>query len=105
SGVGVLVTWPAGALLGAVLGNLVADPAVLGLDAALPALLGALALPALRARATAAAALLGTATALAVAPFVPAGVPVLLALVGVAATLRAGLPAWEPAHPREEAVA
>ncbi|MFT4126811.1 MAG: AzlC family ABC transporter permease, partial [Gordonia sp. (in: high G+C Gram-positive bacteria)] len=32
SGVGVLVTWPAGALLGAVLGNLVADPAVLGLD-------------------------------------------------------------------------
>ena len=41
AGVAVLITWPLGALLGSVVGQIVADPAALGLDAAFPALLGA----------------------------------------------------------------
>lgn len=87
-GTGILVCWPLGAALGAALGSLVASPESLGLDAAFPALLAALALPALRDRATLAAALIGGAAALAATPFVPAGLPVLVALVGVLATVR-----------------
>lgn len=87
-GVGVFICWPVGAALGAALGSLVAAPDVLGLDAAFPALLGALAIPALRDRAVLGAALIGGAAALAVTPFVPAGAPVLVALVGLLATVR-----------------
>nr|EMP10329.2 branched-chain amino acid permease [Gordonia sp. NB41Y] len=89
-GVGILACWPAGAALGALLGSMVADPDVLGLDAAFPALLAALAIPALREKSTATAALIGTGAALAAVPFVPPGVPVLIALVGVLLTVRMG---------------
>ncbi|MDL9938271.1 AzlC family ABC transporter permease [Gordonia sp. ABSL1-1] len=84
-GVGVLLAWPTGAALGALLGGLVADPAVLGLDAAFPALLAALAIPALRDRRTGAAALIGGVLAVALTPFLPAGLPVVGALAGFAA--------------------
>ncbi|MGV9672768.1 AzlC family ABC transporter permease [Gordonia sp. NPDC003504] len=87
-GTGILVCWPAGAALGSVIGDVVARPGSLGLDAAFPALLAALAIPALRDRAVVGAAAIGGAAALAATPFVPAGVPVLIALVGVAATAR-----------------
>ena len=83
-GIGVLITWPLGAWLGSVVGHVVAEPDSLGIDAAFPALLFALAIPALKERRTAVAALLGGVIAFAVAPAAPAGVPVLLALIGVA---------------------
>lgn len=87
TGIGVLVFWPLGALTGAVLGAILGDTDVLGLDAVFPALLTALAVPALRSRARWAAVAAGVAIALATTPFLPAGVPVLLALLGVAPTL------------------
>ncbi|MFW0795631.1 AzlC family ABC transporter permease [Gordonia sp. CPCC 205515] len=83
SGAAVLISWPLGSQLGVVIGRLVPDPSALGLDAALPALLAALALPALRQRSTLAAAVLGGAIAVAVSPVLPAGLPILLGLIGL----------------------
>ncbi|MBN0974343.1 MULTISPECIES: AzlC family ABC transporter permease [unclassified Gordonia (in: high G+C Gram-positive bacteria)] len=84
-GLGVLISWPVGAALGAALGGVVADPASLGLDAAFPALLAALAIPALRDGATWAAVTVGAAVAVSSTPFLPAGLPIMGALGGFAA--------------------
>ena len=93
----LFVVWNAGTLLGVALGRLAAvgssgqpggaasDPSVLGLDAAFPAGLIALLLPALRDRETRRVALVGAAVAVLTTPLLPAGLPVLLALVGLAA--------------------
>ena len=86
-GVGIGICWPAGAILGALIGSFVRDTNAFGLDAMFPAVLLALIMPALRDRVTVRAALAGAAIALATTPFLPAGVPVLLALAGVACTL------------------
>jgi predicted branched-subunit amino acid permease len=59
---------------------------VFGLDAAFPALLLALVFPALKDRDTLLAVLVGAAVALGTAPFLPTGIPVLLALLGLLAT-------------------
>lgn len=83
SGVAVLVSWPLGSQLGVMIGRVVADPGVLGLDAALPALLAALALPALRSRSTLMAALVGGGLAVALSPVLPAGLPILAGLFGL----------------------
>ncbi|WP_331766524.1 AzlC family ABC transporter permease [Embleya sp. NBC_00896] len=82
-GIGVFVSWNVAVVIGALAGTGLGDTDVLGLDAAFPAVLLALVLPALRDRDTRNAALLGAAVAIASTPFLPAGVPVLLALVGV----------------------
>jgi len=82
-GLGVLLCWPAGAVLGALLGGVIGNTNAFGLDAMFPAVILALIVPALRDRATMRAALAGAAIALAAAPFLPAGLPVLLALAGV----------------------
>ncbi|MEY7972277.1 AzlC family ABC transporter permease [Saccharomonospora xinjiangensis] len=87
-GIGLFVTWNLGVVAGAVVGAAVGDTAALGLDAAFPAVLLALVLPALRDADTRRAVLVGVAAALASAPFVPAGLPVLFGLVGVLAALR-----------------
>lgn len=86
-GLGILLCWPAGAALGALLGTVVHDTGALGLDAMFPAVLLALILPALRERPKRRAALTGAAIALAAVPFLPAGLPVLLALAGLATLL------------------
>jgi len=52
-----------------------------------PAVILALIMPALRDRVTVRAALIGAAIALATTPFLPAGLPVLLALAGVLGTV------------------
>jgi 4-azaleucine resistance transporter AzlC len=83
-GLGVLICWPAGAALGALAGTFLRDTNAFGLDATFPAVILALIVPALRDRLTALAALVGAAIALTAAPFLPAGLPVLLALAGVA---------------------
>lgn len=87
-GLGILLCWPAGALLGAVAGTFIGDPDVFGLDAMFPAALLALVLPSLRDPPTRHAAVLGAAITLATAPFLPAGLPVLLALAGLALSTR-----------------
>ena len=82
-GLGVLLCWPAGAILGALIGRVIGNTDSFGLDAMFPAVILALIVPALRDRVTVRAALAGAAIALATAPFLSAGLPVLLALAGV----------------------
>ncbi|UWE11475.1 AzlC family ABC transporter permease [Actinacidiphila bryophytorum] len=107
-GTSLFLSWNAGVVLGTYGGRAVGDTDALGLDAAFPAVLLALVLPSLRLPRTRWAALAGTVVALATTPFLPAGLPVLLALAGVAAagTGGTGAAAAEPApddregHPR-----
>ena len=85
-GVVLFLSWNLGTILGVLFGNGVGDPARFGLDAAFPAGLLALLLPALRDDpATRKVALVGAAVAVLVTPVLPAGLPVLLALTGLAA--------------------
>ncbi|MEV5432879.1 AzlC family ABC transporter permease [Streptomyces sp. NPDC052701] len=85
SGLSLFAAWNTGVLAGALAGSALGDTARYGLDAAFPAVLVALVLPALRKDpAVRRCALPGAALALAVTPAVPAGVPVLLALAGLA---------------------
>ncbi|MEV4704912.1 AzlC family ABC transporter permease [Actinoplanes sp. NPDC049316] len=83
-GITLFTSWNAGTALGVLLGGATGDPAALGLDAAFPAGLIALILPSLRDRATRAAALAGAAVAVLATPVLPAGLPVLCALLGLA---------------------
>ncbi|SFQ51859.1 4-azaleucine resistance probable transporter AzlC [Amycolatopsis arida] len=99
-GAGLFVCWNVGVAIGGVGGAAISDPAVFGLDAAFPAVLLALVLPSLRDRAVRRATLVGVAIALATAPFLPAGLPVLLALAGVLAGLGPTKPS-EPTEPTE----
>ena len=99
-GIGVALCWPLGATLGAALGALVPDTSALGLDAVFPVILLALILPALRDRATLRPVLIGAALAVATAPFVPAGLPVLIALLGLVFALRPPEPATEQPAPQ-----
>jgi 4-azaleucine resistance transporter AzlC len=88
-GLGVLLCWPAGAVLGALIGRAIGNTGAFGLDAMFPAVILALIMPALRDRMTVRAALTGAVIALASTPFLPAGLPVLLALAGVLAVVTA----------------
>jgi 4-azaleucine resistance transporter AzlC len=82
-GVALTFAWDGGTALGVLLGGVVGDPAVYGLDTAFPAGLLALVVPSLRDRDTRDAALAGAALALATTPLLPAGIPVLLSLAGL----------------------
>lgn len=86
-GLGILVCWPVGAVIGGLAGTVIDDTHAFGLDAMFPAILLALILPALREdRSKRRAALAGAAVALATTPFLAAGLPVLLALAGLSLT-------------------
>ncbi|WP_380281072.1 AzlC family ABC transporter permease [Kitasatospora purpeofusca] len=89
-GLALFAVWNVAVVVGAAAGGLIGDTDALGLDAAFPAVLLALVLPALGDRRTRTAALAGAAVAVAATPYVPAGLPVLLALAGL---LFAGRPA------------
>ncbi|MER7581390.1 AzlC family ABC transporter permease [Kitasatospora sp. NPDC097691] len=82
-GIALYAVWNVSVLLGAVAGGLIGDTDALGLDAAFPAVLLALVLPSLVDRRTRTAAVAGAVVAVAATPFVPGGLPVLLALVGL----------------------
>ncbi|MCA1655822.1 MAG: AzlC family ABC transporter permease, partial [Pseudonocardiaceae bacterium] len=82
-GTTAFVVWNLGTIAGAATGQVIGDPEAFGLDAAFPAALLALVLPTLKDRRTRNAALLGAVIALATTPFLPAGLPVLLALGGL----------------------
>jgi 4-azaleucine resistance transporter AzlC len=91
-GLGVLVCWPTGAILGALIGSLVRDTSAFGLDTMFPAVILALIVPALRDRVMLRAAVVGAGVALGASPFLPAGLPVLLALAAVLCTIRGRAP-------------
>ncbi|OLF12507.1 AzlC family ABC transporter permease [Actinophytocola xanthii] len=82
-GLGILVIWPLSAAAGGLIGSVVPNTDALGLDAMFPAVLLALILPALRDRTTLSSAVVGALLALAATPFLPPGLPVLVALAGV----------------------
>jgi 4-azaleucine resistance transporter AzlC len=93
-GLGVLVCWPGGAVIGALIGSAMHDTGAFGLDAMFPAVILALIVKDLRETRMLRAALAGAAIALAATPFLPAGLPVLLALAAVLLLVRA--PAASP---------
>ncbi len=80
AGAGIWVAWVLGTIGGVLFGNAIGDPNRLGLDAAFPALFLALLAPQVRGNRTAMlAAVLGAGIALALTPFTPAGVPIVVA--------------------------
>lgn len=87
-GLGVVISWPGGAVLGALIGSAVHDTGAFGLDAMFPAVILALIVKDLRDSRIMRAALTAAAIALAAAPFLPAGLPVLLALAAVLLLVR-----------------
>jgi predicted branched-subunit amino acid permease len=84
----LFVTWNLAVILGAEAGTAIHNVNAFGLDATSPAVLLALALPALTDRRTRAAAGTGAAAAVALTPVLPAGLPVLAALGGLACLWR-----------------
>ncbi len=79
TGVSTFIVWNLATLVGALGAGLVSDPRVLGLDAAAPAAFLALLAPRMRSLEPWVVALTAATVALAAEPYVPAGVPVLLA--------------------------
>lgn len=89
TGLSVYVFWTGMTLVGALLGNALGDPKAWGLDAAASGAFIALLWPRLRAAPARAIALVAAAMALLATPWVPPGIPILLAaLVAVIAGLR-----------------
>lgn len=84
TGVALFLFWNAGTLIGAFATQAISDPKVFGLDAAPPAAFLALLSPRLRAREPLAIAIAAAVVAIAVLPFVPAGVPLLVVALLVA---------------------
>jgi 4-azaleucine resistance transporter AzlC len=85
----LFVCWQLGTVAGVAIGAEVGDPARYGLDAAFPAALLALLVPRLREAAGLRVAVVASVVAVAATFFVPAGLPVLLGLVGLLAAGRA----------------
>ena len=83
TGATVFVFWNIGTVLGVQLGDVVGDPETYGLDAAFPASFVALLGPLVREMPARIAALAGSAIAMIAVPFTPAGLPILLAALGV----------------------
>ena len=79
TGISIYVLWNLGTLIGALAGEAISDPGALGLDAAVPAAFLALLWPRLTGREERLVAVVAAVVALAAVPFVPAGIPVLLA--------------------------
>jgi branched chain amino acid efflux pump len=79
AGLTIYATWLAGTALGVAFGEVIGDPARIGLDAAFPALFLALLAPQLKDAPSKRAAVLGATIALALTPIAPAGVPIIAA--------------------------
>jgi len=84
TGIALFVLWNTGTLAGALAAHAIADPKVFGLDAAPPAAFLALLAPRLRSREPLAIALAAAVVAIAVLPFLPAGLPLWIVAVLVA---------------------
>lgn len=83
TGISLYIIWNIAVFAGTYAGHALADTNAFGLDAAFPAVLFALVLPMLRSKGMARPAVVGSLIALAATPFLPPGVPVLLALLGL----------------------
>ncbi len=83
AGLSLCICWQVGSLVGALAGSVIDDTDRYGLDAAFPAILLALVLPSLRDPTSRNPALVGAVVAVASTPFLPVGLPVLLALTGL----------------------
>jgi len=83
TGVLLWTLWNIGTVVGALLGAALGDPEKWGLDAAFPASFVALLAPHVRSRPGQVAAFAGAVIAIATLPVTPAGVPLLLAALGV----------------------
>jgi 4-azaleucine resistance transporter AzlC len=79
AGAVLYVVWVTGTAVGVLVGDAIADPETLGLDAAFPALFLALLVPQISSRRALAVAALAAVIALVVIPFTPAGVPIIVA--------------------------
>lgn len=79
AGMGIWIAWALGTIGGVVFGDVIGDPARLGLDAAFPALFLALLVPNLDRPHAKTVAILGAAIALALTPIAPLGVPIIAA--------------------------
>jgi 4-azaleucine resistance transporter AzlC len=82
-GLGLFAAWNLAVGLGALAGAAIRDTGAFGLDAAFPTVALALVLPSLADGGARRAALLGAVLAVAVTPFVPTGLPILIALAGL----------------------
>ena len=80
--------WWVGTFAGVFLGNFIGDADRLGLDAVFPALLLAIIANLLRQRPGFVAALVGGVVCASLMPFAPAGVPIILSLLGAVVALR-----------------
>ena len=85
TGIGIYVFWNLSTLIGAVAAGALPNPKALGLDAVAPAAFIFLFAPRLRSAQAWIAAAVGAVVALVVVPLVPAGLPVIVAAVAVAA--------------------
>lgn len=96
TGATVFVFWNIGTVLGVQLGDVVGDPEVYGLDAAFPASFVALLGPLVRDMPARVAALAGSVIAMIAVPLTPAGLPILLAALGVVPALLLTRPGGAP---------
>lgn len=92
-GLALFGCWNTAVALGALAGAVMRNTGTFGLDAVFPTVLLALVLPSLADRGTRHAALLGAVIAVTATPFLPAGLPVLLALAGLVLAARPGITA------------
>ena len=83
TGIWLFIFWNSGTIIGVLVGGLLDDPSVWGLDAAFPAAFVALLLPHLRTRAKRITALMGAVITVVAVPLSPVGLPVLLSLFAV----------------------
>ena len=84
-GLALFAVWNGCVLLGVLAGSMITNTGAFGLDATFPAVVVALALPALTSRPIRNAAGTGAVIAVALTPVLPAGLPLLAALGGLAA--------------------
>ena len=99
TGIAVFLFWNLATLAGSLLGNALGDPRRWGLDAAAAAAFCALLWPRLRGRDPIATAVLAIFIALLSAPFVPAGVPVILSAVAALVVALGGCGTQRPDWP------
>jgi 4-azaleucine resistance transporter AzlC len=88
-GILLFVFWNTGAVVGRLVGSAIPDPDAFGIDAAFPAALLAMLLPALRRADARRVGVAAAVVALAATPFLPAGVPVIVGLLGLFAATTA----------------
>lgn len=84
-GMGILLTWPLGVLIGYLMGSQLEYTKLLGIDTIFPVVLFALTFKALKRRSTRRSAITGAIISLATVPFLPTGIPILMSLLGLIA--------------------